>query len=189
METITQESLTQSEWSLYERWYQQVRLDTQNEEHMKHNTVLILSNLKSAGYTVSAENLMRTLQRLYTLPRTVIYNQPDIAPTDARASQHTNKEFSKSGWNDQAVLTTDQKEGQSEEYVNGRRNWARVEKLQTPAVQPHSSDDARWQAMAESLTANTHSATLSLKQIVGVNPRDTYEKRMKFLTALEGGKS
>jgi hypothetical protein len=100
---ITQESLAQSEWAVYEKWYQQVRLSL-DEDQARHNTVLIVTNLKSAGYTVTAENLTRTLQRLYTLPKTTIYNAPAAAPADARATQHTNKDFSKSGWNENVHL-------------------------------------------------------------------------------------
>jgi hypothetical protein len=180
MEAITQESLTQADWGIFEKWYRQVKLSL-DEEQARHNVNLILSNLKNLNYTVTAENLTRVLQRLFTLPRTTIYVQPEAGPSDARSTQHQNKQFTKL---DQVSLTTDQKSGGPDLYVNGRLNHARTAKPHTAPAPALSQSDETWQRMADSLRANTHSKTAELLKIVGSSPRQTFELRKKRLDEL-----
>lgn len=66
-------------------------------------------------------------------------------------------------------------------FVAGKFNHARKPQLQTERRQEVSSDDQRWQYMADALRSNTHSRTAEIQAIRGNSPRETYELRLAAL--------
>src|SRR5215467_8613922 len=144
--------LTADEFETLNKWgLSQKRLITDESNEGVENVVNIVTWLRDRKMPITSQGLGLALSNIQNSSRRPLHWTAE--PVPEKFGRHTGKTFASD------------REDKSREWVNGRRNWAKVDNPALRGEIPKSVQEADWKARAEAVQGSRHSETASIQRM------------------------